>query len=117
MIDLARRAGELVMELRNSNADKRLKEEYLKAIRNFGPLVIQNGLAAAIIFAKKKWPKELLKHIDELVKLRVGVDSISEKVENFEIFQENYLWIQLETLNAVTWLKRYAEILLGGEEK
>ncbi len=116
MIGVAKKAAELVMKAKNSLSEKE-REEYLKAVRSLGPMIIRNGLAGSLLFAKKKeWPEELVNHLDELIELQTGKKGILKKVENGSIFDEDYLWIQIAALESVRWLKRYSEIILGGEE-
>jgi len=116
MIEIAKKAAELVMNFKK-DANEEKRGEYLRAVRNLGPMIIQNGLAGALLFAKKKdWPSQLFEHVDELVQLLTGVNEVSKKVENGSIFHQDYLRLQLAALEGVKWLKRYSEIILGGEE-
>lgn len=114
MIKIAKKAAELVTFVQE-NCSKDQKEEYLRTIKGLGSLVIQNGLAGAILFIMKKDQKEVIEHLDQLIEIKTGVSKISEKVKNGEIYKENYLRTQIAALDSIKWLKRYAEILLGGD--
>lgn len=110
MIEVAKKAAELV-----GSIQKDRKEEYLRTVRGLGSLVIQNGLAGAMLFTIKKGPKEVIDHLDQLIEIKTGVSKLSEKVKNGDIYQQRYLQLQIEALDCIKWLKRYAEILLGGD--
>jgi len=120
-LGMAQKALNLVKELQNSNN----KEEYLRAVKGLGNMIIQNGLAGTILFLKKKGPKEVLEHLDELVAYRTKIESISEKIvkdikdnrdQSQGLTSEQYLKAQTAALEAAKWLRRYADIFFGGDE-
>ncbi|HEY8541167.1 MAG TPA: type III-B CRISPR module-associated protein Cmr5 [Pseudothermotoga sp.] len=113
MIEVAKKAAELVASIRESQ--NKIQEEYLRTIRGLGSLVIQNGLAGAILFTIKKESKEVVEHLDQLIEIKTGVSKLSKKIEDGDIYKQKYLQIQIAALDCIKWLKRYAEILLGGD--
>ncbi len=111
MIEVAKKAVELIVSIRD---DK--KEEYLRTVRGLGSLVVQNGLLGAILFTKKKGPQEVVDHLEQLIRIKIGSDKFSmNEIINGSITQEKYLQIQIAALDCIKWLKRYSEILLGGD--
>jgi CRISPR-associated protein Cmr5 len=110
MIEVAKKAAELVGSIQEDR-----KEEYLRTVRGLGSLVIQNGLAGAVLFTIKKGSQEVIDHLDQLVEIKTGVSKLSEKVKSGDIYQQKYLQVQIAVLDCIKWLKRYAEILLGGD--
>lgn len=111
MIELAKKAAQLIASMQNSDR----KEEYLRAIKGLGSLVMQNGLIGALLITMKKGPEQIVEHLDQLIELRTGVKDYSKKVKEGNIEMQNYLYVQTASLEAIKWLKRYAEIILGGD--
>lgn len=113
MTAVAKLAAECVKEILK---EKDEKEKYLSNVKGLGSLIIQNGLAGAILFIKKKGSDKLIEHIDKIIKLQTGEEEFSQKIINGEdIPPQKYMQLQLAVLEGVKWLRRYADILLGGD--
>lgn len=123
-LEMAQLAKKFVLEL----AEKEDKEEYLRRAKGLGSMIIQNGLAGTVLFLKKKGPKEILEHLDKLIAYKTKIENVSEKIvkdiksdqksdqeQHGELTSEQYLKAQNAALEAAKWLRRYADILLGGD--
>ncbi|HCZ06897.1 MAG TPA: type III-B CRISPR module-associated protein Cmr5 [Thermotogae bacterium] len=119
-LEMAQLAKNLVLELEK----KKDKEEYLRRAKGLGSMIIQNGLAGTVLFLKKKGPQEILEHLDKLIAYKTKIENVSEKIvkdiksdqeQHGELTSEQYLKAQNAALEAAKWLRRYADILLGGD--
>lgn len=123
-LEMAQLAKTLVLELEK----KKDKEEYLRRAKGLGSMIIQNGLAGTVLFLKKKGPQEILEHLDKLIAYKTKIENVSEKIvkdiksdqksdqeQHGELTSEQYLKAQNAALEAAKWLRRYADILLGGD--
>ncbi|MGC9797401.1 type III-B CRISPR module-associated protein Cmr5 [Fervidobacterium riparium] len=97
--------------------DPKKKEKYLSTVKGLGSMIIQNGLYGTILFLLVKGHDDVVKHLDRVIKLQTGEENFSEKVKRAEALQNpQYFKIQYAALEGVKWLRRYADIYLGGEE-
>ncbi len=115
--------AEIAMNAVKEMIGKSNKDEYLRRVKGLGNMIIQNGLAGTVLFIKKKGPKEVLEHLDRLVEFKTKIPNISEKIvnelkntQNSTLDSNQYLEAQSAALEGVKWLRRYADIFLGGEE-
>lgn len=120
MTPVAKLAAECVKEvLADSTMSQLDKKEYLSRVKGIGSLVIQNGLAGAVLFTKnikKKGTEKVIEHLNKLIEEQTGIKDFSEKLINGEEFtQQAYLQMQYAALEGIKWLRRYADILLGGD--
>lgn len=114
MTPVAKLAAECVKEMLNLS-DKE-KEKYLSTVKGLGSFIIQNGLAGTILFVKKKGPEKVIEHIDKLIEKQTGVKDFSKEVINGkDLPQQKYIQMQYAALEGIKWLRRYADILLGGD--
>jgi len=107
-LEMARLALNKVREIQQLDESKR--KEYLTLARKLGSMIIQNGLIGTVIFLKKK-DSVILTHLEDMVRQQTQVN-ISEPMQ---ILDKDYFRIQIVALEVSKWLKRYAEILLGGD--
>ena len=121
MTELIKKAVECVREI-DKIGSKEKKDKYLSTVKGLGSMIIQNGLYGTILFLKVKARNEpinneLIKHLDTLIEIQTGEKNFSEKVINGTAEQNSkYFKIQYAALEGVKWLRRYADIYLGGEE-
>jgi len=110
-LKFAKKAMELV-----KNVPENEKEDYLKAVRRLGSMITQNGVLGTMVFLKQKNKDTLLKHLEIMVGEMIGVNDFSlETLKDMDFGK--YLRVQVAALESSKWLKRYAEILLGGDEE
>ena len=109
-----------------SNANARhnsLKEkdfnEYISFAKKFPALMHTCGLAQAVAFALAKKESDYINDLSAL--LNAGgysnISSASALLNQTQTLQlGEYLRLSRDTINAASWLKRYAEAVAGGEE-
>ena len=114
-----------------SNANARhnsLKEkdfnEYISFAKKFPALMHTCGLAQAVAFALAKGERDdyILDYINDLAALLnadgySNISSASDLLIQTQTLQiGEYLRLSIDTINAASWLKRYAEAVAGEEE-
>lgn len=58
----------------------------------------------------------MIEHLDKLIEKQTGIGNFSGKLISGEDFpQQKYLQMQYVALEVIKWLRRYADILLGGD--
>ncbi|PLV57160.1 type III-B CRISPR module-associated protein Cmr5 [Thermotoga sp. SG1] len=115
-LKLGKKAMELVREIsENDKVSEKEKDDYLKTVKKLGSLIVQNGILGAMIFLEEKKKNTVLNHLKKLIEEMTGIGNLSEDMMN-NIDIEKYLKIQIAALEASKWLKRCAEILIGGEK-
>ncbi|KAF2961059.1 type III-B CRISPR module-associated protein Cmr5 [Fervidobacterium sp. 2310opik-2] len=124
MTKIAKLAAECVKDFEKNVQDSSERKKYVSRIKGLGSLIVQNGLAGAIVFIKAKEKgqagKAILDHLNKIIEEKTGEKDFVEKITNpdntEEIMQSKYLQIQMTALEGVKWLRRYADILLSEEE-
>lgn len=114
MTPIAMKAAECVKEMLKKPQNE--QETYLSWVRGLGSMIMQNGLAGAVLFLKVKKQEEIVKHLKELLSIHGLKSLIDEIIEDPKIQQHDYIRAQLVALEGVKWLRRYAEIFLKKEE-
>ncbi|NPU90206.1 MAG: type III-B CRISPR module-associated protein Cmr5 [Fervidobacterium sp.] len=116
MTEVIKKAVECVREI-DKTSSKEKKDKYLSTVKGLASMIIQNGLYGTILFLKVKGHDELIKHLDTLVQIQTGEENFSQQVIDGTAEQNSkYFKIQYAALEGVKWLRRYADIYLGGEE-
>lgn len=116
MTEVIKKAVECVREI-DKTSSKEKKDKYLSTVKGLGSMIIQNGLYGTILFLKVKEHDKLIEHLDALIEIQTGEKNFSQKVINGTAEQNSkYFKIQYAALEGVKWLRRYADIYLGGEE-
>ncbi|OAA26687.1 hypothetical protein AT15_06320 [Kosmotoga arenicorallina S304] len=97
-----------------SSVVKNVQENYCQEIKGLGSMLTQNGIYGTLAFYKvKKANKPAAETIISQFK-RLALDYL--KIENLEDFPElsnsQYLKLQALAVEATSWLRRYADILL-----
>ena len=100
-------------------------KEYISFAKKFPALMHTCGLAQAVAFAlaKAKGERDCIRdYIDDLAALLnaggySNISSASDLLIQTQTLQiGEYLRLSIDTINAASWLKRYAEAVAGGEE-
>ena len=108
----------------NSLKEKDFKE-YISFAKKFPALMHTCGLAQAVAFAlaKAKGERDCIRdYINDLAALLnadgySNISSASDLLIQTQTLQiGEYLCLSIDTINAASWLKRYAEAVAGGEE-
>jgi len=121
------------MPLINDWAKKRVEEvtsieleaqkSYKSEIKGLGSKILQNGLYGTIAYYKVKRNREserrsskalelILRHIESAVKERIGIEHITDMEP---IDDTTYMRAQESVVDAIKWLRRYADILIVTE--
>lgn len=107
--DWAQRAYECV----GAQQNKEKEAEYKRFSKSFPALVHTCGLAQAVAFGQAKAPEP---YMDDLAKVIGQTDqrtfAHSARTAPVRLYQR----LSLDTLAGATWLKRYAEALLKGDD-
>jgi len=97
------------------------REDYLRAVRGLGSMIMENGIAATLLFMKKKGLVDVIRHLDELLYLKTNVEDFSSRVIDEKagkpLTAAEYLNAQMAAVDGASWLKRYAEIYFSGDVK
>lgn len=103
-------------ETRRSNEKEKKKEaEYQRFAKRF-PALIQNcGLAQAIAFAQAKAPEKYLADLAHVVEAEMLTDNLAGDAREAPL--PKYQKLTRDALAAATWLKRYAEAVLKGDDE
>ena len=104
------------------SVEEKRREDYLRTVRGLGSMIMGNGIAATLLFLKKKGFDDAIKHLDELIGLKADMKDFSarifsESMTNKSLTAAEYLNAQLAAIDGASWLKRYAEIYFGGDKK
>lgn len=99
-------------------------KEYISFAKKFPALMHTCGLAQAVAFALAKGERDdyILDYINDLAALLnadgySNISSASDLLIQTQTLQiGEYLRLSIDTINAASWLKRYAEAVAGGEE-
>ena len=94
-------------------------KEYISFAKKFPALMHTCGLAQAVAFALAKKESDYINDLSAL--LNAGgysnISSASDLLIQTQTLQiGEYLRLSIDTINAASWLKRYAEAVAGGEE-
>ncbi|HNU23230.1 MAG TPA: type III-B CRISPR module-associated protein Cmr5 [Mesotoga sp.] len=95
---------------------EKVQKSYKSEIKGLGSMLLQNGLYGTIAYYKvreKDSSKEILDHLKSLLLERMDIPDITEMnpINDFD-----YIKAQTIVLEAVKWLRRYADILIEGED-
>ncbi len=95
---------------------EKIQKSYKSEIKGLGSMLLQNGLYGTIAYYKvreKDSSKEILDHLKSLLLERMDIPDITEMnpINDFD-----YIKAQTIVLEAVKWLRRYADILIEGED-
>lgn len=97
------------------------REDYLRAVKGLGSMIMENGIAATLLFLKKKGLGDVIGHLDKLLYLKTNIEDFSSRVIDGKagepLTASEYLSAQMAAVDCAGWLKRYAEIYFGGEVK
>lgn len=103
------------------SVEKGKREDYLRAVRGLGSMIMGNGIAATLLFLKKKGLCDVIGHLDELLYLKTNIEGFSSRVIDEKagkpLTAAEYLNAQMAAVDGVSWLKRYAEIYFSGDVK
>lgn len=111
-LELAKLAMNLIEEVKEDE-----KDDYLRAVKNLGSMIVQNGLIGTILFLKEKGRDRVVDHLGKMIEYLTLEDGIVKKLmKNESLDARTYLKAQIAALECAKWLKRCGEILLGGEE-
>jgi CRISPR-associated protein Cmr5 len=94
--------------------DKPNEADYKRFCKRFPALIQSCGLAQAIAFAQAKAPPSYLEDLAHVVEKELTVEQLSKQAREapLTLYQHH----SRAALAAATWLKRYAEALLKGDE-
>lgn len=96
-----------------SPAARTKEAEFKRFAKSFPALIHACGLAQATAFAQPKAPTGFLDDLATVMKLESG-KRLCQSAREEQLTE--YLRLSRDALDAATWLKRYAEALLEGEE-
>lgn len=105
----AQRAYQLVEKYREGEKEA----EYKRFCKRFPALIQSCGLVQAVAFAEAKLPI-YLNDLAKVVKEEMSRDYLAEQARIAPL--TSYQKLSRDTLSAATWLKRYAEALLKGDD-
>lgn len=112
MTPLAMKAAECVKSMLQKPEDE--QKEYLSWVRGLGSMIMQNGLAGAVLFLKVKKQDVIIDHLKKLLSTHAGLHGVIEQILNGDKTRDlTYMKGQLAALEGVKWLRRYAEIFMG----
>ena len=95
----------------------KVQKSYKSEIKGLGSMILQNGLYGTIAYYKvreKDSSQQILSDIKELFKNKMQIADIT-KME--PINDLDYMKAQALALEAIKWLRRYADILIEDETK
>lgn len=103
-------------------SQKEIKGKYKQEIKGLGSMIVQNGLYGTLAFYNvKKEKKEFEEVAKVIVKQLKDLASTYLNIKDFDQFppleNEKYLRAQELAIEAVSWLRRYADILIKEEEE
>lgn len=95
--------------------NEKIRRSYKSEIKGLGSMILQNGLYGTIAYYKvreKDSSQQILSDIKELIakKMRIADITKMEPVNDLD-----YMKAQAMALDAIKWLRRYADILIEGE--
>ena len=95
--------------------EDRVRENYLQEIKGLGSMITQNGIYGTLAFYKvkinnKPAAETIISQLNNLAEDYLNINNL----DNFpELSNSVYLRLQALAIDAVSWLRRYADILLG----
>ncbi len=95
----------------------KVQKSYKSEIKGLGSMILQNGLYGTIAYYKvreKDSSQQILSDIKELIAKKMQIADIT-KME--PINDLDYMKAQSIALEAIKWLRRYADILIEDETK
>lgn len=95
-----------------SMKDKQGEADYQRVCKTFPALIHNCGLCQALAFAEAKEHREYLNALAAV--LGTSKDNLAQQSRESHILE--YQRLTQNALQASTWLKRYAEALLKGDE-
>ncbi len=110
----AQRAYERVHRQRD-DAEREREAKYLRFAKRFPALIQSCGLAQALAFAQAKSPEQFLVDLAHVIQTEMEAEALAKDVREKEL--RVYQKLSRDALSAATWLKRYAEALLRGEDE
>lgn len=109
-----------IKEVKMTSHEK--QKSYKQEIKGLGSMIVQNGLYGTLAFYNvKKEKKEFEEVAKVIVKQLKDLASTYLNIKDFDQFppleNEKYLRAQELAIEAVSWLRRYADILIKEEEE
>lgn len=95
---------------------EKVQKSYKSEIKGLGSMLLQNGLYGTIAYYKvreKDSSKEILADLSSLLSERMEIADVTEMNPINDL---DYIKAQTIVLEAVKWLRRYADILIEGED-
>jgi CRISPR-associated protein Cmr5 len=110
----AQRAYERVHRQRN-DAERKQEADYQRFAKRFPALIQSCGLAQALAFAEAKEQKAYLSDLAHVITKDLQAERLTQQAreEPLPVYQK----LTRDTLAAATWLKRYSEAVLRGEDE
>lgn len=97
----------------NARVEKEKEADYMRFAKSFPALIQSCGLAQALAFAASKAPDGYLEDLAQVMAAGSKED-LARQAREAEV--PAYQRISRDALAAATWVKRYAEALLKGDE-
>lgn len=97
----------------NLRVEKEKEADYLRFAKSFPALIQSCGLAQAVSFAEAKAPTG---YLDDLATVMDSSSSTELALRARDSVVTEYQRYSREALAAATWVKRYAEALLKGDD-
>ncbi|MEZ5591829.1 MAG: type III-B CRISPR module-associated protein Cmr5 [Gammaproteobacteria bacterium] len=88
--------------------------QYKRFAKRFPALLHQSGLAQALAFAESKAPAGYLDNLATVIDEGLTREELCNKARTASL--RDYRFYSREAMTAASWLKRYAEALLSGDE-
>ncbi len=119
-MEIRKWAKKQILDLLNNESSNEVKQDYLRKIKGLGNMIIQNGLFGAIAFHKVKkekkgnaGSKKIISQIQDFGECFLRIKDITDfpKLDNHDFLKSQRLFLE-----AVGWLRRFAEIYLGDDE-
>lgn len=110
----AQRAYDRVRQQRR-DTERKQEATYQRFAKRFPALIQSCGLAQALAFAQAKSPEPFLADLAHVVIKELQTEKLTQQAREAPL--SVYQKLSRDTLAAATWLKRYAEALLRGEDE
>jgi len=94
----------------------KVQKSYKSEIKGLGSMILQNGLYGTIAYykvRKKDSSQEILGDLKELLAERMKIVDVTQMNPINDL---DYMKAQAIVLEAIKWLRRYADILIEGED-
>lgn len=108
-------AKEKVKEVKNMSHEE--QKSYKQEIKGLGSMIVQNGLYGTLAFYNVKQSNKpaagiIINQLSDLVRKFLSIENLNEFPQ---LDNAKYLHAQELVLEAISWLRRYADILIEEE--